>query len=191
LGARGVRPREVTMAVAVCWFFLALSLINWVIKERSDPPDPMDPGLPGRVPLTALMYAVPALVIVKVAAGRNWARRVLLIQFAASLPGAHTALKEFTWSMAAILRDVQLTGVVFKGAIVWLLFGEPGKRWFSPVDTFVDQLLAERGPEFCSFALFLLTGWFAWMSQLAVFSIVLYHIWELWRRKKRPGHDGR
>jgi hypothetical protein len=75
--------------------------------------------------LVVFALAVNAWLILWVSRGANWARIVLLVNLILQLPGAAS------WrGQSALLVILSVAGMALQTVAMYLLFRDPGRRWF-------------------------------------------------------------
>lgn len=120
------KPQTVTVAVYLLWASIAIGLVKI----------PLDLPALTAMPSQGLIWSVVVLVlaffcflIVKISAGRNWARITYLVFFLIGLiPALPTLMSEFT--RAPVIGILSVVQFIMQGYAVFLLFTNPGKTWF-------------------------------------------------------------
>jgi hypothetical protein len=72
--------------------------------------------------------AVNAWLILRTSRGANWARVALLVSLILQLPGV--ASWPPTFSRSPLLVILSVAALALQTAAMYLLFSEPGRRWF-------------------------------------------------------------
>jgi hypothetical protein len=78
--------------------------------------------------IAVVALAVNAWLILRTSRGANWARIVLLVGCLLQLPGV--ASWRETFDRSALLFVLSAAVMVLETAAMYLLFTEPGRRWF-------------------------------------------------------------
>jgi len=123
------KPRNIVIAVNLQWAGLAIGVIATVFALVTQYPKetikyastPIFLGV-----LLLITVAVQALLIFKIAAGRNWARILLAVSFVMGLFQIPALLTESP--MRVITFSLQ---TILQGYGLFLLFTKPGSTWFS------------------------------------------------------------
>jgi hypothetical protein len=119
------RPRQVSNAITLLWFSLALSLPSWVLSSERAP----EAFSPVAVLLNLALLALFAWLIVRIGQGRNWARVACL---GLTLFGvALGALPEEGPDQSALEMTIYLSDLVISLLAMYWLFTPPGAGWFA------------------------------------------------------------
>jgi Na+/glutamate symporter len=91
-------------------------------------------------------FAVNAWLILRTSHGTNWARVALLVSLVLQLPGI--ALWRLTFSRSPLLVVLSAAALALQTAAMYLLFSDPGRRWFhrSAADVVLPSNNRWRGP---------------------------------------------
>jgi len=159
------KPRSVVIAVNLLWMYMAISLVrmltdfSYILEETKRASD-IHGGLPPAARLMILIVGLGAsagllvFFIIKISAGRNWARIVFLVTFIIGVPiGISQVSAEFARSPFVGTLSVAQFGLF--GYALFLLFTEPGRRWFRGEPQFVAAFAIAGTPRmsadlFCS-----------------------------------------
>ncbi len=121
------KPRAVVVAVNLLWGGLALSLLRLLLEMPALMAMPKSMVVVGSLVFAMALYA---FLIVKISAGRNWARITLLIlvlvDLVLSAPGIPGA---FAHAPLTTMLALGGSGLLLAGLIPTFL--APGKGWFS------------------------------------------------------------
>jgi hypothetical protein len=124
--AVGAKPPAVIRAVTLLWGSLLIGLLN----ALSGPGASLLQLPPVVLVIAAVMLALVALLVVKISAGRNWARIVLLVIVALGAPLSLIGLDAaFAESVLGGLLGLAVTALQIYAVV--LLFTAPGKTWFA------------------------------------------------------------
>ena len=122
-----MRPLRVSTAVTLLWASLALGIVTSLLDVRFL----TSVAAPGfTVGILVVVFLVTAWLVVKISAGRNWARLTFLVLF---LVGA----VPYALSLAAMFERRALAGAVsvvqfaLQICALYLIFTRPGADWFS------------------------------------------------------------
>ncbi len=124
LGQTAGKPAAVDRAILTLWISIALSVGNVALQSLIG----LAPGF-ALWGLTVIVVLLAAWVIGKVDAGRNWARKVVLIYFVLQVVS--------TGSIAGMAGDIPLIFVlglaqaVLLGYATYLTHTPPGSVWFT------------------------------------------------------------
>ncbi len=124
------KPKDIVLAVNLMWLSLVFGLIQILLKGA--PAEAFGDGL-----LTALMVlltqVIIALLIVKISAGKNWARITNTVLFAIGLPMLATLNLSRTEFIVLLIQTlIQLYAII-------LLFTPSGKVWFHKDKANIDN----------------------------------------------------
>lgn len=120
------QPPAVARAVTVLWASLAIGIVNMF----AGPGASLLQVQPAVLIIGAVVLALFALLIVKIAAGRNWARIVLLVIVVTGTPLSLVGLDAaFAESLIGGLLGIVVTALQVYAVV--LLFTAPGKTWFA------------------------------------------------------------
>ncbi len=115
------KPKDVVLAVNLMWLSLVFGLIQLVFK--GSPVEGFGDGLL-TVAIVLSTQAIIALLIVKISAGKNWARITNTVLFAIGLPVLATLnFSRMEFIVLLIQTLIQLYAII-------LLFTPSGKVWF-------------------------------------------------------------
>ena len=131
---RGERPKEVTLAVKLLWISFFLGLAGTFLQ----PITATTPGhsVPGQWIIVliggAIVFGMWALVIAKIAQGRNWARILFLVLvvlgLAVTISVIPTALALYKARPSSGV--LSLTNFVLEVYTMYLLLTAPAREWF-------------------------------------------------------------
>lgn len=118
---RGPRPKRVSTAMRIVWGAFVLGTPSFVYQMTMEP----------QWPVVVFMLLITALVILlylKVAAGRNWARIVLAVLLALSVPALAMPLEPSPlW-----VQVLDWTCLALDMVALWLLCTGESSSWFRP-----------------------------------------------------------
>ena len=125
-------PAEIARAVNLLWVVFWIqaaqgawiyATVVWPLIERSE-------ALVGALALAVMAVIGAAFTARRVRAGRRWARTLVAIGFAVSLPDAALDLADWVDSplWLSALSVIQIGAYAYA---VMLLFGDPGGRWYA------------------------------------------------------------
>ena len=120
------RPRQATWAVRVLWVECALSGVQAILENLTETTQQYPVAVLG---MTAVLLALEAFVIFKLAARRNWARYVTLVPSVLGLLTWLAALK-VDLQMKPVAAGLEAVELILDGIALSLLFTSPGKQWF-------------------------------------------------------------
>ena len=122
------RPRAVSKAVNLLWASLAVGLAKVALNLED-----LNRGTPAVTIVVILTtLAVMALLVVNIAAGRNWARIALLVSFIVGLLPA-LAILTSELSRSTFLSTLSVAQFAMQGYALFLIFTLPGATWFRKV----------------------------------------------------------
>lgn len=125
------KPRSLSIAVNLLWVSLVVAMVYMLTKLSATgvllEMDIVGLAIFFLAPLSAV--AVGAFLILKIAAGKNWARIVYFVMFATNAISLLFMLVTFSQHL---LIDILLgaVGVGLQSYALFLLFTQPGKDWF-------------------------------------------------------------
>jgi hypothetical protein len=124
------RPIQVTRAVWLLWTVLALgTVVNFIRPQGAVPM-----GMLMAIVIWLLSTAIYVLFIVKIAAGRNWARIVYLVLTLLGflfIPVSWSVLVEVMKS-SVLYTVVYFLNTAISVYALYLLFTKPANAWFRP-----------------------------------------------------------
>jgi hypothetical protein len=124
--AREPRPLQVTWAVRLLWVDLALSVPQVGLGWSGDRGFLLNLLTAG---MSVVLLAFEAWVILKISAGRNWARWVALVSVVVGVPTAFITVGQMQEvSSFEVVLDLAATCV--DGIALYLLFISSGRQWF-------------------------------------------------------------
>lgn len=120
------KPIEVSRAVNCLWVSLALGFLKALIDMQHMSAQ----NAPGFINfILVAVIAINALLIYKIAQGKNWARiTYLVLMVLGSLPSVPLLMNEF--GRSPILGAFGIIQIGLQIFALWLLFTSPGKAWF-------------------------------------------------------------
>jgi hypothetical protein len=122
------RPYEVTLAVRLQWFGVALGAVNGLVESARTVSTSALP-IAAVVAIPVFTIGVLAWLTRNIARGRNWARITLLVMFVIGTP-------LFLWDLRAMFERspvataVSLIISALQIAALYLVFTGVGARWF-------------------------------------------------------------
>ncbi|MBN8549380.1 MAG: hypothetical protein J0M12_08710 [Deltaproteobacteria bacterium] len=123
------KPSTVTLAVQMLWVSLAVGLAKLILDQAR---------ISTQAPVWFVNFILVfgslflAFLILKISAGKNWARITFLALFVGGLiPAFPIILKEFSTVPAVGALSVLQAGL--QGYALFLLFASPGSAWFGKV----------------------------------------------------------
>lgn len=120
------KPRTVTVAVYLLWASIAIGAVKIPLDLPTLSAMP-NPGLIWSIVVLVLVFF--CFLILKISAGRNWARITYLVLFLIGLiPAIPTLTAEF--GRSPILGILTIAQAIMQAYAVFLLFTNPGKTWF-------------------------------------------------------------
>ena len=128
------KPKQVVQAVNQLWFALALAPVKIALSHFTLVSE-TGLSIVSQFLFVVLMLGIGFLVVLKASAGRNWARKLIFLFIAFLLPiGGHPetqsgdtkvkVLENLFFYLADLLQGV------FVLSSLWLLFTNPGRKWF-------------------------------------------------------------
>ncbi|HYM03865.1 MAG TPA: hypothetical protein VET85_13020 [Stellaceae bacterium] len=128
-------PAEIARAINLLWtvFWIQAGQGAWIYATVAWPLIEPSEALLGAVAVAAMVMigaAFTAFFLRRVRAGRRWARILVAIGFAVSIPDA--ALDLADWVDSPLwLSALSVIQIGAYGYAVVLLFGDPGGRWYA------------------------------------------------------------
>ena len=120
------KPKQVSMAAQMLWATLALGVINTALQWKYL----MAVFSVEMLVVTQLLtLGIAAWLTIKISAGRNWARITYLVLTIVGLPAILLQLPA-TFARAPVSGLVGGVQLVLQLYALYLIFFEPGRRWF-------------------------------------------------------------
>jgi hypothetical protein len=125
------KPSQIELATRMLWITLGLGVINSALEWNS-----LISTSPVAVVLSiqVLTFGILAWITVKIGRGRNWARILYLVT---SLAGLKIILIQLPalFARSALVGSIGTVQVLLQLASLYLVFSEPGRRWFKHVSS--------------------------------------------------------
>lgn len=122
-GAPRTQPAAVARAVLFLWIVVGIGAVSTLATFAFS-----GPSL-GELLLAVIGVAITAFLISKIAAGRNWARIVLLVLYVIGVLGFVLGMS-LMLNIAPVLFLMSLAQLALEGFALFLLFTPPGSTWF-------------------------------------------------------------
>jgi succinate-acetate transporter protein len=123
------KPSSIALAINLAWASLALGFVRLAIDYQH-----MQSLAPVVVLISifVFVFVITAFLVLKMSAGRNWARITFLVLFVIGvIPTIPMLLADFSRSAVSGAIGVIQAGLQLYALV--LVFTEPGKHWFKKV----------------------------------------------------------
>jgi hypothetical protein len=121
------KPSQIVTATNLLWSTIPLGIANGVLQWRFL----AALGSVEIIVLTQILaFCVTAWLTLKISSGQNWARITYVIVSLLGLPAIIFQLPS-VFSRTPVGGGITLLLVVIQVYVIWLLFSEPGRQWFS------------------------------------------------------------
>lgn len=120
------KPQSVALAVILLWASLGAGVVKMLLHQFRYASTGSDAVA---YTVIAVTLAIIVFLIVKIAAGKNWARIVFLVLFViGTFPMAAVILDEF--ADAPFMGALSVAQIGLQAYALYLLFTQPGSAWF-------------------------------------------------------------
>jgi hypothetical protein len=117
------KPKNITLAVNLSWASIAIGFISLFFNPAAAA------GLGSLIP-SVIAFALVAFLVIKLSAGRNWARITLLVLFVLGMLMEVFALSTI-FQISALLGILSLAQAALQAYVLYLVFTKPGSDWFT------------------------------------------------------------